>query len=168
MSSLAAEAHKCTPHRMLVRLDSERNLSAFLLLFQIATSNLSKMLLKPFLLRWDSNSNLKQMHHWLSSKKELHINDRKEKIFLSQPFKLLQRIPTLFPHDSISRGHMDTEIWGTQGKCQKENNHFFETYRACVLTLSNALEWPRLKEHWTWAVGGTSVWNKLCATWSRV
>ena len=28
----------------------------------------------------------------------------------------------------------------------KKFNEFFETYRACVLTLRNAPEWPQLKE----------------------
>ena len=33
-----------------------------------------------------------------------------------------------------------------KGSRRKKSNEFFETYRACVLTLRNAPEWPSLKE----------------------
>ena len=33
-----------------------------------------------------------------------------------------------------------------KGSRRKKSNEFFETYRACVLTLRNAPEWPTLKE----------------------
>jgi hypothetical protein len=72
------------------------------------------------------------------------------------PASLFQRIimiPTKFPQSSVSRGHMDTEVWATQGKSPEERQRVFRDlvvpsmcthtpspHRTCVAA------WPRLRE----------------------
>ena len=66
---------------------------------------------------------------------------------------------SIFYHHLCSRGYprgflrtVFQEVTWTRrsellkGSRHKENNAFFKTYRACVLTLRNAPEWPRLRE----------------------
>ena len=62
------------------------------------------------------------------------------------PPSMLQRIRTEFPQDSFSRGHMGTEVSVNCSEPPKEAQRVLETYRACVLTLSNAQEWPALRK----------------------
>jgi hypothetical protein len=66
---------------------------------------------------------------------------------------------SIFYHHLCSRGYprcflrtvFQEVTWARRsellkGSRQKKNNEFFKTYRACVLTLRNAPEWPMLKE----------------------
>ncbi len=58
-----------------------------------------------------------------------------------------QRIPKTVPCSSFWRDHVGPEISDSESHYQKEGgDSFFETYRACVLTLRNAPESPLLKE----------------------
>jgi hypothetical protein len=57
--------------------------------------------------------------------------------------------PRGYPREFL-RAVLREITWGRRARIlepkQKERNaHFFETYRACVLTLRNAPEWPALK-----------------------
>ena len=57
--------------------------------------------------------------------------------FLPPP--VLQRIPTKFPQDSPSIGQMGMEVSVTETPYPK-SNEFWETYRACILILSDGAD----------------------------
>jgi hypothetical protein len=73
----------------------------------------------------------------------------KRGIFL--PLFVLKRLPTKDPQSGcLSTNHMgtagsDTGTAGSDTKQKEQNAQFFETYRACMLTLRNSPEWPALK-----------------------
>ena len=60
------------------------------------------------------------------------------------PLPMLKSLSTRVPQSCLSRNRMGTAGSETGAKA-KGAAQFFETYRACVLTLRNAPEWPALK-----------------------
>jgi hypothetical protein len=59
---------------------------------------------------------------------------------------MLQRIPKVVPQNSVRRGYMGRRSELITRSRKEPCDEFFKTYRACVLTLRNAPEFPRLKE----------------------